>query len=181
MAKLNFSLFTSSWKTFSAEEKRNIVIYIIGIMLYKFGLEAFNGSVVTLATNRYDWESWKNDSSSVTFERVGLLTGLNYAFQCVGSILIAPLIKRWPTKNVLSVAILVFGLMASVLLIVDAGTGGRIKPEDWSTADRDENDFGYYGSFNTNGMIPIYCITGESHIGILVLKLNEVQASITAW
>ena len=41
-----FSLFTDSWKAFSAVEKRNITIYICGIMFYKFGLEAFNGSIV---------------------------------------------------------------------------------------------------------------------------------------
>ncbi|CAF4336800.1 unnamed protein product, partial [Adineta steineri] len=32
------------WKLYSSREKRNIIIYIVGIMLYKFGLEAFNGS-----------------------------------------------------------------------------------------------------------------------------------------
>jgi len=40
------SLFTDSWKVFSGVEKRNIAIYICGIMLYKFGLEAFNGSII---------------------------------------------------------------------------------------------------------------------------------------
>lgn len=40
------SLFTDSWKAFTASEKRNIAIYIGGIMLYKFGLEAFNGSII---------------------------------------------------------------------------------------------------------------------------------------
>lgn len=70
------------------------MIYILGIMAYKFGLEAFNGSIVALATNRYDYESIHNNTPSRTFERVGLLTGLNQAFQCVGSILIAPLVRH---------------------------------------------------------------------------------------
>lgn len=70
------------------------MIYILGIMAYKFGLEAFNGSVVALATNRYDYESIHNNTPSRTFERVGLLTGLNQAFQCIGSILIAPLVRH---------------------------------------------------------------------------------------
>lgn len=55
MGKLNFGEVAGSWKLFSPEEKRNIAIYILGIMLYKFGLEAFNGSITALATNRYDW------------------------------------------------------------------------------------------------------------------------------
>ena len=81
MPKFDFKAVTSSWKLFTPEEKRNIAIYIFGIMLYKFGLEAFNGSVVALATNRYDYDSWLHDTDSRTFERVGLLTGLNQAFQ----------------------------------------------------------------------------------------------------
>lgn len=79
-------------RAFTPQERRNIMIYIVGIMMYKFGLEAFNGSVVALATNRYDYESIHNGTPSRTFERVGLLTGLNQACQCVGSILIAPLV-----------------------------------------------------------------------------------------
>lgn len=26
-------------------------------MLYKFGLEAFDGAIIALATNRYDWQT----------------------------------------------------------------------------------------------------------------------------
>ena len=96
-------------------------------MLYKFGLEAFNGSIIALATNRYDYENTLYGGASRTFQRVGLLTGLNQACQCVGSILIAPLIKRYPTKNVLSCAIVVFAFLTALLLIVDAATGGYIK------------------------------------------------------
>lgn len=151
-----------SWSMFTPVEKRNIAIYIVGIMLYKFGLEAFNGSIVALATNKYDYEAWLTDTTPKTFERVGLLTGLNQAFQCVGSILIAPLIKRWPTKLVLSCAVLTFGLMTAILLIVDAGTGGRLKPDGWADT-HDEDDFGYYGNYGANGIIPIYCVSGIAY------------------
>jgi len=96
------STITESWSTFTPNEKRNVALYIAGIMLYKFGLEAFNGSITALATNRYDYEADLAGRAANTFERVGLLTGLNQAFQCVGSIMIAPLIKKFPTKNVLS-------------------------------------------------------------------------------
>ena len=104
-------------------------IYIAGIMLYEFGLEAFNGSIVALSTNRYDYDAIQSKTTAKTFERVGLLTGLNQAFQCVGAILIAPLIKKFLTRLVLSVAIFVFGLITAILLVVDASTGGRIKPK----------------------------------------------------
>ncbi|KAF2826298.1 hypothetical protein CC86DRAFT_292717 [Ophiobolus disseminans] len=143
-----------TWSLYTPLERRNIAIYIAGIMMYKFGLEAFNGSVIALATNRYDLLKAKT-GVSVTFQRVGLLTGLNQAFQCVGSILIAPLIKRYPTKNVLSCAILIFALMSSILLILDAATGGKFRP---SKHPRD--NYSYYGNYDTDGMIPIFCVCG---------------------
>ena len=149
------------WKLYSPLEKRNICFYIIGIMLYKFGLEAFNGSIVTLATNRYGQEAHHHNLTARTFERVGLLTGLNQAFQCIGSILIAPLTKRWPTRTVLSISIFIFAIFSAILMIVDAATGGFIKPVDF--VEIDEHDFRYYGKYNTNGIIPIYCITGIAY------------------
>lgn len=152
------SSVTETWRLFTPSEKRNIAIYIAGIMLYKFGLEAFNGSITALATNRYDWDAQLSGTTAKTFERVGLLQGLNQAFQCVGAILIGPLIKRWPTKLVLSVSIFVFGIFTAVLLVVDAGTGGKFRPSGV-----DPDDFSYYGSYNTDGMIPIYCITGIAY------------------
>ncbi|KIX09097.1 uncharacterized protein Z518_00175 [Rhinocladiella mackenziei CBS 650.93] len=123
MGMFDLRAVRETWTMFTPTEKRNIAIYIAGIMLYKFGLEAFNGSI------------------------------------CVGSILIAPLIRRWPTKLVLAIAIMVFGIMTAILLIVDAGTGGRFKPDNWEDT-HDEDDFGYYGSYNTDGIIPIYCVSG---------------------
>ncbi|EAT91225.1 hypothetical protein HBI56_017360 [Parastagonospora nodorum] len=143
-----------TWSLYTPLERRNIFIYIAGIMMYKFGLEAFNGSVIALATNRYDALEQKTHIS-ITFQRVGVLTGLNQAFQCVGSILIAPLIKRYPTKNVLACAVLIFGFMSSILLILDAATGGTFRPRQ-----HPQNDFSYYGDYNTDGMIPIFCVCG---------------------
>ena len=153
--------FRHTWTLFSSKEKRNILIYIIGIMLYKFGLEAFNGAIITLATNRYDQDAAKLGQAARTFEKVGLLSGLNQASQCVGSILIAPLIKRWPTRTVLSVSIFVFGIFTAILMVVDASTGGYIKPKNFKPANK--NDFSYYGKYSTDGIIPIYCLTGVTY------------------
>jgi MFS family permease len=143
------AVIRETWNIYTPVERRNIAIYIAGIMMYKFGLEAFNGSVIALATNRYD-ELEKKTHISITFQRVGVLTGLNQAFQCVGSILIAPLIKRYPTKNVLACAVLIFAFMSSILLILDAATGGRFAPRAWP-----KDDFSYYGDYDTDAMIPI--------------------------
>jgi MFS family permease len=150
-----------TWNLFSSKEKVNIMLYIIGIMFYKFGLEAYNGSIITLATNRYDQDAYSHGINSRTFEKVGLLSGLNQASQCVGSILIAPLIKRWPTRTVLSVSIFIFGIFTAILMIVDAIKGGYIKPKDFEPINK--NDFSYYGKYNSDGIIPIYCITGVTY------------------
>lgn len=129
-------------------------------MLYKFGLEAFNGSIIALATNRYDSDAARLKVTPKTFERLGLLQGLNQACQCVGSILIAPLIKRFPTKIVLSAAIFIFGLFTAILLVVDAGSGGHLKP---GSLPKNSKNYSYYGRYNTDGIIPIFCVTGIAY------------------
>ncbi|KAG0000883.1 hypothetical protein BGZ79_005364 [Entomortierella chlamydospora] len=57
---------------FAALERRNIIIYLVGIMLHKFGLEVFTGSITLLATDRF---------KESTFENLIILHGLNQAFQ----------------------------------------------------------------------------------------------------
>jgi hypothetical protein len=157
-----FGPFVESWRTYSPLERRNIALYILGIVVYKFGLEAFNGSIVTLATNRYDYDAQVSNTPAKTFQRVGLLTGLNQACQCVGSIMIAPLIKVFPTKNVLSCAVLVFGIFSAILLMIDAATGGTIIPAKLRD-NHSSKDFSYYGDYQTDGMIPVYCVTGVAY------------------
>ncbi|KAK7707139.1 hypothetical protein SLS64_007349 [Diaporthe eres] len=163
MTKNIFKEAIDGLKEFSPSERRNIILYIIGIMIYKFGLEAFNGSIVALATNRYDYDAFLSGTSPKTFERVGLLTGLNQAMQCVGSIIIAPLIKQFPTKNVLSGAIIVFAIFTAILLIVDAAAGGSWIPEEYKGLNHPDDRFEYYGRFNTDGMIPIYAVCGVAY------------------
>jgi hypothetical protein len=162
-----------TYRLFAPIERRNMAIYIAGIMLYKFGLEAFNGSIIALASNRYDSEV---ASRSRTFQRIGLLTGLNQACQCIGSILIAPLIRRYHTKNVLTAAILTFGVLSVILLVIDASTGGRIKPAQWD-ATHGPNDFGYYGKWNTDSLIPLYSLTGIAH-GMVELIRRTIPRDI---
>ena len=182
--------FCGTRALFTPEEKQNIFIYIITIMLYKFGVEAFNGSIITLATNRYDQDAHLSQTSTRTFENVGLLIGLNQASQCIGSILIGPLVKRWRTQTVLAVTIFIFGLSTGIFMIVDVSSGGYIKPKDFRA--RNNYDFSYYGKYDTNVIIPIYCISGmtfgmvesirrviPAHIaGDDVIKLRKMDALV---
>ncbi|KAF9877535.1 hypothetical protein CkaCkLH20_05235 [Colletotrichum karsti] len=183
--------FRERLKSFSPQERKAIFFYICGIMLYKFGLEAFNGSITALVTNRYDYESITNDTPSRTFERLGLIQGLNQATQCVGSILIAPLIKHFQTKNVLSSAILLFGLMTAILLILDAATGGTFIPAAFRD-DHPEDFWPYYGKYQNDAIIPIYAVSGITYgmvelirrviprdiVGGNVQKLRQMDAMV---
>jgi hypothetical protein len=125
-----------SWRLLIMPKSTISAIYICGIMLYRLGFEAFNGSIVALATA---------GRQARTFERARLLAGLNQALQCVGSILLAPLIKCFLARTVSFTAILVLRLLTVVPLIVDAGIGGTISV-------RKSDDFGYYGDYKTNGI-----------------------------
>ncbi|KAG7095681.1 hypothetical protein E1B28_006396 [Marasmius oreades] len=135
------------WKNFSRSQVKNMVVYIVGIMFYKFALEWYNGAFITLANERFG-----NDR----YRKIGILTGLNYAMQCVGSIIVAPLIKKYHTRSVLSAAVLIFGMISAILLVVDGATGGtmRFKTANKKTA---------YGDWNPNGLFPIYIVSGVSY------------------
>lgn len=146
---------------YSSEEKRNIIIYILGIVLYKFGLEAFNGSIITLATNRFDQDALRSGRSAHTFEKVGYVAGLNQALQCIGSILVAPLIKHFPTRTVLAIATIAFAIFTAILIILDAATGGSIKPKHFNSTDL--NEFSYYGHYDSNWIIVIFGVTGIAY------------------
>lgn len=102
--------------TFSLTESKNLFLYILGIMLYKFGLETYLGSISILAADRFP--------KGNAFTLLGALQGANQACQCVGSILVGPIIVRYPTNKVLSLAISLFCVMALALLICEASTGG---------------------------------------------------------
>ncbi|KAH8827873.1 major facilitator superfamily domain-containing protein [Flagelloscypha sp. PMI_526] len=116
-------------------------------MFYKFGLEWYNGAFITMANERFGDQKYR---------KIGILTGLNYAMQCVGSIIVAPLIKRFPTRSVLSTAVLIFGLISAILLIVDGSTGGvmAFKAPGGKTK---------YGTWNPNALFPIYIVSGVSY------------------
>ncbi|KAF9916081.1 hypothetical protein BX616_004681 [Lobosporangium transversale] len=160
---------------FTPLERRNLIIYMLGIMMYKFGLEAFTGSITLLATERFDQEGG-------TFTKLGILQGLNQAFQCVGSIAIAPLIKRFPTRSVLAASIFGFGVLSALIVIIDASTGGK------TPIGKDQR----FGDWNSAILFPIYGIIGIFHgmvelirrvipkdiVGGDVIKLKKMDATV---
>ncbi|KAH6912348.1 major facilitator superfamily domain-containing protein [Coprinopsis sp. MPI-PUGE-AT-0042] len=143
------------WNSYSRAERRNICIYIAGIMCYKLGFELFHSSIATMATERFH-------ENSEQFAHLGAASGVNQAAQCVGAILIAPLVKRWPTRTILAFAILLFALMTSLLLIIDKATGG---------------DFKHYGSWHPNVIYPIWTVAGITY-GMVELIRRVIPVDI---
>ncbi|KAK4050849.1 hypothetical protein OIV83_003271 [Microbotryomycetes sp. JL201] len=146
---------------FSVQEKTNIAWYIGGIMFYKLGLEFFNGSITTLATDRFNSEN--------AFTKLGAAQGINQAAQCVGAILIAPLVRKFATRTVLSGAIVFFALMTMILLIVDAATGGELKPAGAKKP--------LYGSWNPDLIFVVWTLAGIAY-GMVELIRRVIPADI---
>ena len=103
---------------FTDAEARNVLFYALGIMLYKFGLETFLGSIAVTAADGF--------SAGSAFALLGALQGANQAAQAVGSIIVSPLVARSPTSRVLASSVLGLALMSLVLIITEASTGGTL-------------------------------------------------------
>ncbi|KAJ3147432.1 hypothetical protein HDU86_007982 [Geranomyces michiganensis] len=147
---------------FTAQETRNIIFYIIGIMAYKFALESFNGTIKALALERL--------AKSEKFTWTGYLDGFNQAAQCIGSILIAPLVKRFPTRTVLAAAVAVFSVVASLGMIIEVATGGK-SPQQSSTGKA------IPGDWNPRIIVGIFSLAGISH-GMVELIRRVIPADI---
>ncbi|KAK9242153.1 hypothetical protein V1506DRAFT_572333 [Lipomyces tetrasporus] len=99
--------------------------------------------------------------------------------QCVGSTLIAPLIKRFPTKNLLAGAILVFGVFTAILLIVDATTLLCRLPIATNTRKTNSRTTvtTTLDGINLNGINLIYCVVGIAY-GMIELIRRVIPRDI---
>ena len=102
---------------FTLQERRNICIYIVGIMFYKFGLESYNGSVRALAIDRFT----KSGLPIYTYQ--GLLDGFNASAQCIGSILVGPLLRLFFARTVMFQAMAVFSIISMIIMCIESTHG----------------------------------------------------------
>lgn len=121
----------------------------------------FQGAFLALANERF---------GSNRYEKIGMLTGLNYAAQGVGSIAISPLIKHMPIRVILAAAVVAFGVVSAIIMVMDAATGGQIKF-------RTENNTTAYGEWHPNLMYPVFTIAGMSY-GMIELIRRVVPTDI---
>ncbi|KAI8852755.1 hypothetical protein BC829DRAFT_373570 [Chytridium lagenaria] len=104
--------------SFTSSEKRNIMFYILGIMLYKFVLETLNTCMSGLILNRLrgsdQGKLWTVAQSLALFT------------QCVGSLIVAPLVRRMYAGKLLATSVLLFGGVILLVPIIEGATGGVV-------------------------------------------------------
>eukprot|EP00128_Syssomonas_multiformis_P001876 Colp12_sorted_trinity150504_noHs@33661 len=147
-----------TWQCFSKSEQRNIVLYIIGIMCYKFALESYLTSVNNLAVGRFG----KGATA------LGILVGFNQAMQCVGSIMVAPAVRWFTTKGVLATSIWGFAIVSALIPILNGATGGKLPDSE------DDQNYGYW---DINLLFPIFLISGAFH-GVVELIRRVIPRDI---
>ncbi|KAJ3091267.1 hypothetical protein HDU96_003107 [Phlyctochytrium bullatum] len=100
--------------TFTRLEIWNIFFYIGGIMLYKFSLETMNTCMNGVLLNRL--------TTSDTKTLWTVAQAINVIGQCVGSLLVAPLVRRMYAGRLLATCILLFGAVIVVIPILEGAT-----------------------------------------------------------
>ena len=123
-----------------------------GVSLYGFALEHWLGSFGTYAilvvrrsrpaalTRQYDRDSALASDPNRTFYLTALQSGLYAATQCVGAIVMAPLVRRVHFRYLLAAGAAIMSTMAIVVIALDAATGGRAP-----SGDEDGNSAGPLG------------------------------------
>ena len=146
---------TSDHPYFTRKERWNIFLYICGLMCYKFGLESYNGSVRSLALDRFD------EAGLQVFTYTGILDGFNAASQSVGAILVGPLLGIFLVRSVMTYTILGYAIISMLIMCIEHATGGTapnvcvrrvLLPPKCSGA--------ISGNWNPLGIIPIFVFSG---------------------
>ena len=159
-----FGLFAS----YTKDESRNLVLYLSGLMTFKFALESMNACMNGIVINRGGAGSLGKSFAGTTWAQ---MQGLNLAMQVVGTLLIGPLIRRWFGKSLLAYTILCFGVVALVVPILEASTGGRI-PGTLGSKDPD-----FWGNWSPYIVYPIYGALGL-FAGMLDMLRRVIPADI---
>ncbi|KAI8814487.1 major facilitator superfamily domain-containing protein [Cladochytrium replicatum] len=163
------SILLRPFQGFSAEEGRNIGLYIGGIMAYKFGLETMNACMSGIFLNRL---------AGVVVSTGTLWTGaqsVNLVCQCIGSLLVGPLIKRMTAARLLTTAIILFGVVICIMPILEGATGGSV-PGYYENLKGSQNK-ATWGSWTPYLIYMIYPLAGIFH-GMVELMRRVIPAEI---
>jgi len=140
--------------TFSHDEKKNITMFIIGIMCFKFAFESLGSSISFLAQEKF--------TKSISLTMTPVLTSCFNIMQCICSIGAAQLLVRFRTNIILAFSMFCFGALVLILIIVDASTGGK---------------FEKYGTWSPWILFPLYLPMGGC-LGVLELVRRVLPRDI---
>lgn len=136
---------------FTPKEKKNITLFIIGIMCFKFAFESLGGSVNQFVLQRIP--------SVSTLSLLVIFYGIA---QSLGSILVSQLVRVFRASKVISCAIGLFASLGLLYIIIDASTGGTRQ---------------HRGSWNPYIIFPIYIAMGGC-LGVMELVRRVIPSHI---
>ena len=89
------------------------------------------------------------------------MDGFNAATQCIGSIIVGPLMNIFPIKTVLSYALLVFAIISMLIMCIEKANGGTFPTSCVTTGLLPPVCTGAVaGNWNPVGIIPIFVFSG---------------------
>lgn len=156
---------TDECPIFSKSERWNIACYIIGVMCYKFGLESYNGTVKSLAVDRF------TTAGLPVYQYTGYLEGFQAATQCVGSIIVGPMMKLYSVKSVLTFFLIVYAFISMIIMSVEHANGGTMPTKCVSKDGLPPVCTGAVaGDWDPVGIIPIFVFSGIPFGGIELIR-----------
>ncbi|KXS20431.1 hypothetical protein M427DRAFT_28156 [Gonapodya prolifera JEL478] len=132
------SFLMRPFQGFSREEGKNIAFYIGGIML------------------GYTGELWTAAQS------------LNLVAQCVGSLLVGSIVKRFTTGRLAAICIIIFGFTILFMPILEGATGGSIPGNDAGL--NGSSIRSTWGSWTPYLIYLFFTIAGVFHGGIELMR-----------
>jgi hypothetical protein len=154
-------------------------------MCYKFVLEFVNGSMSNIILARVAASTLPKGMA--VSDLWTILQSVNLICQCIGSILVAPLSRKFGTPTVLSFSILGFAVIIALVSIIEAASGGQIPPISAKDIKVTANNVTtttlvamqpqYWGSWSPYILFFIFPVVGVFH-GMVELIRRVIPADI---
>ncbi|KAJ3104243.1 hypothetical protein HDU97_009411 [Phlyctochytrium planicorne] len=114
------------FKEFSLTEKRNIFIYTTGLVFYKFVLETLGACMSGIVLNRLGYDPVTKKAGPSTGLTWTAMQSINLTCQCLGSLLIGPLVKRFRAGTIITSTTFAFSAALLIIPTLEGATGGRM-------------------------------------------------------
>ncbi|MCJ1327242.1 hypothetical protein MMC10_003910 [Thelotrema lepadinum] len=155
---------------FSSAQLRQTSLFFLGVFCFKYSREST--SIGPYALHKFDIEGDRTGIHVRSFSQYGVLELSLQISMILGSLLVAPLVKRWRFPSVLACFASLLALTIIVLIILETATGGKIKPkEEESTIPS------YYGDYSPYALTPFFSLIGFI-IGVVYTMQKTVPRQI---